>query len=267
MKPMQNRKSFAHLCRLALPALLLLFLFFPATVAQKIPFNNFTIQNGLPQNSVNDIDQDRNGYIWFATQVGVARYDGFEFEYFQSADGLADNFVNCMLMAEDGRIWFGTEGGLSVFDGELFSSFYESDGLVSNYVDKLLEDKDGNIWVGTAYGLSILTEDSIVTYSKGKIITDNSIVDMFLDSRGRVHVSTYTLPGLTVFENPFISHCDTIEEIIWDIAEDRDGNIYYATQGVGIQVNSGIGAKMLGRDQGLTDETVLSLLVDSNGDL
>ena len=55
-------------------------------------------------------------YIWFATQVGAARYDGYEFEYFNTSNGLVNNFVNCMMVSREGQIWFGTEGGISVLD-------------------------------------------------------------------------------------------------------------------------------------------------------
>ncbi|MDX2430432.1 MAG: two-component regulator propeller domain-containing protein, partial [Bacteroides sp.] len=99
-------------------AIYLLFSFLHLTQAQEnylvpeIPFANITIQNGLPQSTVIDIVRDQDGYIWFATQVGAARYDGYEFAYFNASNGLVNNFVNCMMVSRGGQVWFGTEGGI-----------------------------------------------------------------------------------------------------------------------------------------------------------
>ena len=85
--------------------------------AQKIPFKNYTNQNGLPQITVYDIEQDFNGYIWFATQVGAARFDGYEFEVFNTSNGLPDDFVNCLMVHKSGNVWMGTEAGIAIYDG------------------------------------------------------------------------------------------------------------------------------------------------------
>ena len=45
-------------------------------MAQKIPFTNYTVKNGLPSNVVYDIEQDQQGYLWFGTQAGAVRFDG-----------------------------------------------------------------------------------------------------------------------------------------------------------------------------------------------
>ena len=82
MQALQYRKSKAELLMKYTLWILLLALVFTPANSQKIPFSNFTVQNGLPQNAVNTIVQDSEGYIWFATQVGAARYDGYEFEFF-----------------------------------------------------------------------------------------------------------------------------------------------------------------------------------------
>ncbi len=233
--------------------------------AQKIPFKNYTIQNGLPQNTVNGICQDSKGYIWFATQVGATRFDGYEFEYFTVSNGLPNNFVNCLLAARNGDVWLGTEGGLVQFDGNLFRVYDEALGLVSNRVDRLEEDHDGNIWVVTAYGISVVTPDTIVSYNKRNGLTDNTVTDVFVDTRGRVHVATYPVLGLTVFEDPFTYETESIDNIITDIVESHEGHIWYATQEEGIIVRSGDSEEKLGYKDGLTDEMVLSMMVDHQG--
>ncbi|MCP4313210.1 MAG: SpoIIE family protein phosphatase [Bacteroidetes bacterium] len=250
----------------AVRILLLTILFTPA-YSQKIPFANYTVQNGLPQSTVHTIVQDIEGYIWFATQVGVARWDGYKFEYFNVSSGLVDGFVNCMMVDAAGQIWFGTEGGISVYDGSGFRSYTMAEGLVDNKIDLLLGDEKGNIWAGSTYGLSVITPDTILAYEKGEELTDYSIKEMFLDSKGRVHIATYPFPGLTIFDNPYTYTKHEEEEVIWDIIEVPNGDIWYATQGLGIRINTGEEARWLGSEQGLSDGNVLSLMVDHEGEV
>ena len=235
--------------------------------AQKIPFSNYTIQNGLPNNTVHGMCQDTDGYIWFATQVGAARYDGYEFEYYNISNGLPDNYVNCILAGSNGHVWFGTEQGIARFDGARIVVYTMEEGLVSNKVDRLVEDHSGNIWAATAYGLSVVTPDTILSYTKENALTDNLIKDIFVDSRGRVHVATNPVLGLTIFEDPYTFQKQLTEDVISDIIETREGHFWYATQGSGIMVweEEGAGMKKLGYKEGLTDEIVLSLMVDHLG--
>ncbi len=94
---LQYRKSINDLTRKSCIAIYLLFFLLHTAYPQEnrlipeIPFANISIQNGLPQNTVIDIVRDLDGYIWFATQVGAARYDGYEFDYFNASNGLVNN--------------------------------------------------------------------------------------------------------------------------------------------------------------------------------
>lgn len=260
---MQDKKRFAQIVIWNMLCLLFLCASLSLLEAQKIPFQNFTIQNGLPQNTVNDIDQDHQGYIWFATQVGAARFDGYDFEYFDSYNGLPDDYVNCLMVDKEGNIWMGTESGIAVYDGMGFSYYTQDDGLINNHIDALTEDLEGNIWVTTAYGLSVLTKDGIISYSQDSALVDNSITDLFVDSRGRVHVATF--PGLTLFESPDSFSIHFEDQIIRDIIETSSNEIWYATQGNGIIVISENSEKFLTEREGLTDNTVFSLLEDHKG--
>ncbi len=261
---MQDRKRFAQILIWNMLCLLFLTASLSLLKAQKIPFQNFTIQNGLPQNTVNDIDQDQQGYIWFATQVGAARFDGYDFEYFDSYNGLPDDLVNCLMVDSEGNIWMGTESGIAVYDGMGFSYYTQDDGLINNHIDALSEDRAGNIWVTTAYGLSVVTKDGIISYSQDSALVDNSITDLFVDSQGRVHVATF--PGLTLFESPDSFSIHYEDQIIRDIIETGSNEIWYATQENGIIVVSDDGSeKYLTEQEGLTDNTVFSLLEDHKG--
>ena len=154
----QVRKRFAYTLYRCLSFFALAFIFLCNSQAQKIALEKHTLKTGLPQNTVNDIAQDHQGYIWFATQVGAARYDGYTFEHFNLSNGLPDDEVNCLHVDEEGKIWFGTEGGIGIYDGDHFEQITTVDGLIDNRIDGIIEDLRGNIWTWTEQGKEYLTK-------------------------------------------------------------------------------------------------------------
>lgn len=87
--------------------ILILFIFAGLNLPAQNPFiQHFTTADGLPSNTVYYVFQDSRNFIWFATDAGVARYDGSHFDYFQKKDGLSSNEVVRIQEDSFGRIWF-----------------------------------------------------------------------------------------------------------------------------------------------------------------
>ncbi len=74
--------------------------------SQTYPFRHYTVEDGLPSSEVYHLFQDSKGYIWFATDNGVSRYDGYEFRNFTQNEGLPDNTVFEIYEDYKNRIWF-----------------------------------------------------------------------------------------------------------------------------------------------------------------
>lgn len=74
----------------------------------------FSTLEGLPSSQIYQVIEDSQGYLWFATDHGVARYNGYEFKVFSSAEGLSDNTVFKLFMDSKKRVWMQT------FTGQLF---------------------------------------------------------------------------------------------------------------------------------------------------
>ena len=141
--------------------LLLCFIFFvPNCFAQDDSWQSLTISDGLSQGMVNDMMQDREGFMWFATKDGLNRYDGYNFKVFTrdpyNPHSISGNFCKTLLEDSKGRIWIGTEkDGLNLYNPKTqrFSHILISDkGLkdAENYaIDYLKEDKNGAIWIIT----------------------------------------------------------------------------------------------------------------------
>ena len=74
-------------------------------------FRNYTTEDGLPSSEVYVVLQDRKGNMWFGTDRGVARFNGYEFRSFSFKDGLTDNTVFKLFEDEKGRLWILTYSG------------------------------------------------------------------------------------------------------------------------------------------------------------
>ena len=115
-------------------------------------FQHFTTREGLANNAVMCIYEDRAGIIWFAAG-GLTRYDGKSFQNFTTKDGLPHNGVRAIIEDKTGKLWIGTEDGLCFYDGKTFTVFKNEDGKAFNNVWSIIEDKKGNIWFGDVDGL------------------------------------------------------------------------------------------------------------------
>lgn len=120
-------------------------------------------ERGLPQGTVTCMIQDRFGYMWFGTQDGLARYDGYNFMIFrhdsQDSTTLSNSAIYCLCEDRLGTLWVGTSGGLNRFHratGKFIRYEYytnKTTGLSNNSVRTLLADSSV-LWVGTNSGLN-----------------------------------------------------------------------------------------------------------------
>ena len=101
-------------------------------------FRHFTTEDGLPSSEVYNILQDRKGNIWFGTDRGVARFDGYEYRTFTYNDGLTDNTVFKLFEDKKGRVWMLT------FSGRIF--YFENDKIYPyKYNDILFETTQSRV--------------------------------------------------------------------------------------------------------------------------
>ncbi len=117
----------------------------------------WSTEEGLPQSSVHSILQSSDGYLWFATEGGVARFDGYSFTVYgqESSPAFTSNDITSIAEAPKGVLWFGTSDGLVRLQGSTLKHIGEKDGLPSAPIVSLLatNDKDTPLLVLTAAGL------------------------------------------------------------------------------------------------------------------
>jgi diguanylate cyclase (GGDEF)-like protein len=189
-----------------------------------------TDQNGLPQNSVNAIAQTRDGYLWFGTEEGLARYDGLRVTVFDTIHNVAlkDNYIQALATSRDGSLWIGTRTGLTRFkDGE-FQTYLTAQSPITT----VLEAQDGQIWVGSMDGLySVQPGRGPRLYTTRDGLPGNSIRSIVQAADGILWVGTaHGLASLNSKLDPRVFHLAGLPaESVQALATVPDGSLWIAT--------------------------------------
>jgi signal transduction histidine kinase/ligand-binding sensor domain-containing protein len=149
-----------------------------ASTPAQYRFNEWTTDNGLPHNTVYDIHQTRDGYVWLTTFDGLVRFDGVRFTVFNRANspGISSNRFLRLYEDASGDLWAGTEdSGLVRYHNGHFTSYGKEQGLTSIYET---EDEHGRLVV-------LLTDGSARRLVDGKFVPVDSSNDVFLKPTNR----------------------------------------------------------------------------------
>ena len=126
----------------------------PAPALTQSRFDSWTTDNGLPQNSIRDILQTRDGYLWLATEGGLVRFDGTRFVVFdKSVPGFRKPRIGALREDRDGTLWAGTTDGMLIrYRAGRFTTYGRKDGMplagaTPPVVARIEEDDAGDLWV------------------------------------------------------------------------------------------------------------------------
>ena len=128
----------------------------------QLRFGSWTTENGLPQNSVNDILQTRDGYLWLATFGGLVRFDGLRFTVFdRSIAGIESQRIRALHEDRGGTLWAATEDGMLIrYRDEHFTTFRMGGGLGAVRIE---EDEAGRLWIAWVGALTRFDGQHFVT--------------------------------------------------------------------------------------------------------
>jgi len=179
-------------------------------------FDQITTKDGLSNGIIYDILRDSYGFMWFCTEDGLNRYDGYSFKVFRSESkdaNITRNIqFNSITQDQYGRIWVSTSDGLYFYDNnsETIKQFVRYNKLTENsfFLDqtvvKTFIDSRGYLWVGTFYGLiqidireseiSQITKDDIILFitdatEPSRKISNDAIKSIVEDKDGKIWIS------------------------------------------------------------------------------
>lgn len=128
-----------------------------------LQFDRITLEHGLPQSHILAIAQDQQGFLWFGTQEGLARYSGAGFRVYRHSpakpESLSSSFITALVVDDGGYLWIGTgEAGLNRYNPKTDSFTAHrgdpdaADALPTDVVTAMTKASDGTIWIGTNDG-------------------------------------------------------------------------------------------------------------------
>lgn len=142
---------------------------------EQLVMDSWNDRSGLPSNSVLDVVQDAQGYIWIASYDGLVRFDGRTFKLFTkgSNTGFESNSARVLLCGKDGTLWIGTNtDGLFSCRNNTFAAYGKDSGLPDLSIRSLAFDDAGKLWVSTAAGIAVSEGDGFKTVSPGEGIAN-----------------------------------------------------------------------------------------------
>src|SRR5260370_13849919 len=137
------------------------FLYLIATLAapcwaEQLPVQAYTTADGLAHNHINCIRQDSRGFLWFCTDEGLTRFDGYRLISYTTRDGLPHPWINDLIETRDGALWIASDGGVSRLNPKrssaaepMFVTYVPDQHPDARRVNALAEDATGAIWCAT----------------------------------------------------------------------------------------------------------------------
>lgn len=232
-----------------------------------ISFRHLTTKEGLANDRVTNIYEDKTGNVWFGTESGVSRYDGKSFRNFKMAEAAPviqtdsvhvsayeaplpknhwmHNDVNAVIEDKAGKLWFGTRGYAFVYDGKTFTMITNNDGKPFANVRSMIKDRKGNIWLGGNDGLWRYDGKTFTNFTqkfvgyiyedrKGNIwtssVSSNALSNVLFGSNANTAtwaLSRYDEKSLSG-KKPMVTEI-TNKPMIFGILEDDKGNIWFGS--------------------------------------
>ncbi|MCT4588735.1 MAG: response regulator [Carboxylicivirga sp.] len=247
-------------------------------------FKNITNKDGLSHSTVFAITQDSTGYMWFATQDGLNRYDGYEFKVFRDDEAhstVISNYIRCLFVDQEGLVWIGGNNGISKYDdkSEQFTNyalFLQKEG---RFISSIVQFANGEIWAASVYGKLFRYQKDTDSFNEVKL--------SWPDNAAGKNISTLyaygnnlliaTEQGLFNFDmsNQLVSRINLPDNNapIRTIVNDTEGSFWLGSEGDGVIVlNSHFEVTShfkhsISETNSLSNNNVRSLCFDESGKL
>jgi ligand-binding sensor domain-containing protein/signal transduction histidine kinase len=243
--------------------------------------DRWTEKDGLPQNGVYGLMQDRLGYLWFGTQEGLVRFDGLHFTVFDRANSpeMKSSWISHLLEDEEGGMWvsYSTRGSaVARYQNGVFRAFDRSDGLRSNNVAFSHLTRDSSVWfIHGPWGVTQYKNGVMTSYGHAEGLPSDTVFAVSDDSRGNIWFATpqgivkYDRKTYTLYSNQNglpQNRVWWINNLADCIFEDSRHNIWMATNAGLVRFADG-NMKTFTKSDGLLENRVFVIIEDSTGTL
>ncbi len=263
--------------------------------AEDIQFENLSVEHGLSHPGVRAIVQDHHGFMWFGTEDGLNRYDGYSFTVHKhnpkDSNSLSSSSILCLLEDDNDVLWIGTGGGgLNSLDRRTgkFRRYTLSPGHPNNqHVSSLCKGRDGILWVGSV-GLIGFERRSgrMMDFARDSSaipsITGNVVMTIHEDTKGVLWIGTWfsgvnkiehNRRSVSVFKHYPGMPSSLSEDHVISVHEDSQGDLWFGTNTGGLNRFDPREEKFIRYPKkksganGLNDNTVRAMYEDQQGRL
>ncbi|MGV3601612.1 MAG: two-component regulator propeller domain-containing protein [Dyadobacter fermentans] len=270
--------------------LLLCALCFQQALAQEfVPrFRRHTTDQGLSQSHVSAILKDRRGFVWFATEDGLNRFDGYKYTHYKhdpaQPASIHDSFVLSLLEDEAGKMWVGTSTGLDRYDRDTDGFMHYPHPRRNLAIHTIFRDSRNRLWLGTDKGLYLFDRArgtyQLFTYAGLDARAGSEFVTSIAEGPGyMLWIGTehglFNLDAatgkMTAFHPRKPAENRLNSEWIKALLHDSNGNLWVGTHGGGISVIDRNGAIMRhfthnpADQRSLSHNDILSMMKDGLG--
>ena len=239
--------------------------------------DSWTTNDGLPQDSINAIAQTPDGYLWLATQEGLARFDGVTFRVYDSRNTTVfdSDFVHTIHVDRRGTLWVGAASGLLRYDGnDSFTRFGRSHGLDGSAAKYISENATGVLWIGfgsggTVGGKGLLRFENGrgTRFTKTDGLPNDQVYGTATDRAGAVWIGTGQ--GLVVLRDGRVvttyTEADGLpSSFVRAVVVDREGTVWAGTTAGLARFDGNRFTTFTSRD-GLASEDIESIFEDRHG--
>ena len=236
---------------------------------------SWSTEDGLPQNSVHQILQTPDGFLWISTEAGIARFDGVTFKTFSHTNEpafLSDDAC-CLATTPNGDLWIGTPDGLIRYRKERFHRFDEKNGLPTRTIRALqtsadgslliltdngsvqwsgdhftthgdlppisnqIDASDGRIWTYSNTQVTLHTYTSSRQWKVGSTLPGTRVETLFVDRAGTAWVGTNDGLSILTKDSPAATPVPALKgNPVLEVFEDKEGNYWIGTESSGLHI-------------------------------
>ena len=229
------------------------------SVSPSLRFGRLNTDQGLSSATIYCSFMDSQGYLWFGSEDGLNKYDGYTFEIYKSipsdTGSLSNNIIRCIFEDSKNNLFIGTDNGLNRYNrtNGTFSRYMHDEknknSISNNLIYAMCEDHAGTVWVGTSAGLNSFNVASGTftafddVLQKTILLSSNFITALHADEKNKLWIGT-AKNGVNVYDISsktleVLQHKDgnsnsLTEDEITCLYEDKSGNIWIGTLNGGL---------------------------------
>ena len=228
-------------------------------------FTSYTVNEGLPDNSIGPVVEDTSGNIWIGTAGGLTRFANGNFKTFTAEHGLSRNVIQTLCARADGTLLVGTSAGIQSLSGDRFTTFNTPENVHPGNITAIAETRDRHLWFGTLDGLYGLEAPTSTSFFAA--LPNSRISALRVDRADVLWIAT--AHGLASLRNgkieTFTSDDGLTSNLVLSLFEDREGSMWIGTEAGGLNLLKSKKFNTYTTKDGLPNDVVKAIYQDAQG--